>query len=241
VRAEDKQLEGQDLEREQRVEASREHAIDELPTFAGEEVRDVALDHRSRLFDALQLVLAGAQIDLELLYLPQRETQALDAVRTAVGGRDSLGEFVFAEDRRSLLEQALAVLQQNLTHGEPAQLAALQGKFDMLTSQVGELRTALTDLADAQEEREDFHQAAKPGAAGETADAAKPKPRPGKPGKPEDARLDGEERPQPAPVPSTLDGPARADPPRPPSTLGDPAELAEAAARLPWWKRRRGG
>jgi hypothetical protein len=226
VRAEDKQLEGQDLEREQRIEASRAHAPEELPAFAGEEVRDVGLDHRSRLLEALQLVLAGEQLDLTLLYLPQRETHALEALRTAVGGRDNLGDFVFAEDRRSLLEQALAVLQQNLTYGEPSQRAALQSKFEALTAQVGELRATLADLEDAQEERDEFHQAAKPGAAGETDDPAPPKP-----GAQDDATKVSD---------ASLDGPERPPRVQAPSTLGDPAELAEAAAKLPWWKRLRG-
>ncbi|MDQ3369083.1 MAG: hypothetical protein M3680_26970, partial [Myxococcota bacterium] len=186
MRAEDKQLEGQDLEREQRVEASREHEVEELPAFAGEAVRDAGFEHRSRLFDALQLILAGERINVSLLYLPQRETHALEALQTAVTGHDSMGEFIYAEDRHSLLEQALAVMQRNLTYGDAAQLATLQSKFDVLTSQVGELRETLGSLEDAQEEREEFHQAARPGAAGATDAAANP---------------------QPTPAPAPLDGP----------------------------------
>jgi len=162
VRAEEKELEGPDLEREQRVETSRReaHEEEELPEVVGEEMQDISFDHRSRLFEALRLVLAGEQINLTLLYLPQRETRALEALQTAVTGSDSIGEFVFAEDRRALLEQALAVLQQNLTYGEPSQLAELQSKFDAMTEQVGELREHLLDLEDAQE-ADEFHHVAR--------------------------------------------------------------------------------
>lgn len=163
MRAEDKELEGPDLEREQRVESSRReaHEEEELPEVVGEEMQDVSFDHRSRLFDALRLVLAGEEVNLTLLYLPQRETHALEALQAAVTGSDSMGEFVFAEDRRGLLEQALAVLQQNLTYGEPSQLAELQSKFDSMTAQVGALRERLVDLEDAQEEIDEFHNAAR--------------------------------------------------------------------------------
>ncbi len=218
MRAEEKELEGPDLEREQRVEqAHRETAEEEeeLTEVIGAEVRDVALDHRSRLFDALQLILANEQVNISLLYLPRRETLALEALQEAVTGADSMGEFVFAEDRRILLEQALAVLQQNLTHGDPAQLAALQTKYDALTGQVGELRDALVDLEDAQEEIDEFHNAARErhGEAGDKDDDDKPKP---------DAGLGDYLADALAPRPSTLYGPEVKEPPKLPTTLDGP-------------------
>jgi len=230
VRAEDKQLEGPELEREQRVDTTAQER-EQLPVLAGDELRDLALDHRSRLLDALQLILAREQVTISLLYLPQREALALEALQTAVTGADSVGEFVFAEDRRSLLEQALAVLQQNLTYGEPALLAELQAKFDTMTERVTELRAELLNLEDAQEELIEGRDRGMDHGTAEPTDEPKPAP------KDDDTRLDGPERPQPA-KPSTLAGPGPAVEQRPaPTTLGDAAEIAEAARKHPWWKR----
>lgn len=240
MRVEDKELEGPELEREQRVEsAAQEREEAPLPVLAGDEIRDVGLEHRSRVLDALQLILAREQVNLGLLYLPARETQALEALQAAVTGADSVGEFVFAEDRRSLLEQALAVLQQNVTHGEPAQVAELQSRFTELTDRVTTLRDELENLEDSQEERDEWHIAARwgYGPGGSAAPDTTDKPKPGADG---DARLDGPEREQPAKV-STLAGPGPAIEKLPaPTTLGDDAEIAAAAAKHPWWKRKRG-
>jgi hypothetical protein len=120
--------------------------------------------------------------------LPQRETHALETLQAAVKGSDEKGEFIFAEDRRSLLEQALAVLQQNVTYGDPAQMAALQNKFDGLVGQVGELRAQLVNLEDAQEEIEEWHNAHERGIEPETDD--KPD------AQPETADTDVEAKPQ---------------------------------------------
>lgn len=221
MRAEEKELEGPELERDMRVEAGRqeEHEEEELPIQAGEEARDIAMDHRSRLFDALQLILARQEVNVSLLYLPQREALALETLQAAVTGKDTMGEFVFAEDRRVLLEQALAVLQQNLTYGEPAQLAELHAKFDALTNNVAELRAELTNLEDAQEELIEGRD------RGMEIDGDRDdKP---KPGKPEDASLTGPDRPEPAKPPSTLSGPERPAPAKAPSTLSGPERTEE--------------
>ena len=165
MRAEDKELEGPELEKDQRVEASHreEHEEEELPLDVTETVRDTSFEQRSRVMDALQLILAGEKVNVTLFYLPQREQHALEALQAAVTGADSMGEFVFAEDRRGMLEQALAVLQQNLVYGEPSQIAELQSKFDSMAEQIGELRGQLSSLEDAQEERDEFHIAARHG------------------------------------------------------------------------------
>nr|MBA2542730.1 hypothetical protein [Deltaproteobacteria bacterium] len=156
MRLEDKQLEGPDLEREQGLEVLKDETEErgrELPALAGPEVVDVELEHRSRVFDALQAILAGDNISVPMLYLPQRESQALEALQAAVFGRDrSMGNFVFAEDRGALLEQALAVLQQNLTFGSAETLAALHSKYEDLTTNLAELREQLLGLEDAQDD-----------------------------------------------------------------------------------------
>ena len=166
---EDKELEGPELARDQQHEQAltEQHEQEELPEAVTETVRDQGFDHRSRLFDALRLILAGEAVNVSLFYLPQREQHALEALQAAVHGSDSVGEFVFAEDRRALLEQSLAVLQQNLTYGEPAQIAELQSKFDEMSEQVGELREQLSSLEDAQEDLEEWHIARQHGVASE--------------------------------------------------------------------------
>jgi len=234
VRAEEKELEGADLEREERLEELTEREEEELPVLGGEELRDLELEHRSTLFDAIRLVLAGENVTVSLLYLPQRETHALEALQAAVNGQDSVGEFVFAEDRRALLEQALAVLQENVTHGNPEQLAGLHAKFDELTVQVGELRARLVNLEDAQDDLFDEKRQY------EIEEVADEGDRDDKPAAPEDTSLYGPERPAEA-KPSTLEGPERPaevkdstlygdpppEPPPAPSTLEGPERPAE--------------
>ncbi len=232
MRAEEKEVEGPELEREERTHEPAGHEEEELPVLGGEELRDAELPHRSTLFEALRLVLAGEEVRVDMLYLPQRETRALEALQAAVTGRDSVGEFVFAEDRRALLEQALAVLQQNVTYGEPEQLAELHAKFDELTEQVGELRERLVNLEDAQDDILEDRQRIVEVAVADAGDKPKPKP-----GPPEDASLDGPERPAEPRPPSSLYGDAPAEPPRPPSELAAESAAAEAAAKPPWWRR----
>jgi hypothetical protein len=219
VRTEDKELEGPDLEREAGLEeeVAAQHAHEEeeeLPEIgSGEELRDVELDHRSRLFDALRLILAEEKVEVGLLYLPQRETHALEALQAAVTGQDHLGEFVFAEDRRALLEQALAVLQQNVTHGEPEQIAELHAKFDEMSEQIAELRDRLTSLEDAQDEliAEGTEKKAETGDEGD-----------------EDEKGGGGGDGDGEPV-STLSGTERPEAPRPASTLSGPEVPVEPA------------
>jgi TolA-binding protein len=258
VRAEEKELEGPELEREERTRDEAEIEEEELPVASGEELVDVELRHRSTLFDALRLVMAGENVNVSLLYLPQRETHALEALQAAVNGQDSVGEFVFAEDRRALLEQALAVLQQNVTHGDPAQLAELHAKFDELTGQVGELRERLTSLEDAQEDlieeknEQRAREAADEGdkddkpadtaaAAAQPAQPAQPAYDPAAPERPAapvpPSTLYGDAAPEPAPGPSTAYDPAapeRPEGPVPPSSLyGEaPAELERGKSEL---------
>jgi hypothetical protein len=158
---EDKEIEGPDLAREQQWEEAQveRHEEEELPVAVTDTVRDASFEMRSRMFDALRLILAGETVNVTLFYLPQREAHALEALQAAVTGNDSMGEFVYAEDRKALLEQSLAVLQQNLTYGDTAQISELQSKFDAMSTQVGELRDQLSVKEDAQEDLEEWHNA----------------------------------------------------------------------------------
>jgi hypothetical protein len=225
VRVEDKELEGPDLEREQRLEVIDEvtdEEKEELPVLASEEVVDLELVHRGRLFDALALILADEQVTVSLLGLPKREAQALEFLQTAVTGRDvHMGEFVYAEDRKPMLEQALAVLQQNMTHGSSEQIAELHSKFDALAGRLGDIRGRLEELEEAQDDHEyDRERETKAIKPGDTAD------------KPDNelsgfiasalsalAAVAGTDE---STVASSLIGPELPEAPKPPSTLGDP-------------------
>jgi hypothetical protein len=243
VRAEDKELEGPELERAglEVAEVAEVAKDDELPVFAGEAFQDLELAHRGRLFDALTLILGREQLDISLLYLPQRETNALEFLQTAVTGRDGMGEFVYAENRSVMLEQALAVLQQNLTHGSGEELAKLHAKFASLTSEIAELREQLHDLEEAQDDVE------RPPVFTKTVEATdddEAKPAPEEPDESltgfiasalqaladvskTESTLAGPELAEPPKRPSSLvDGPEVPEPPRPPSTLGDDAPAA---------------
>jgi len=149
VELEDKQLEGSALDRELRLADDRERKDEELPVVA-EEVVDIELAHRGQLLDALQLILDNETLAVSRLGLPQRETAALEALQAAVAGRDpTMGTFVYAEDRRRLLEQSLAVLQQNL---------AVDARFAGLADRVTDLREQLSQLEEAQDDHEQRHE-----------------------------------------------------------------------------------
>lgn len=234
MRAEDKELEGPDLEREEQTREAAAHEEEELPAIGGEAVREIEPSHRSTLFDALRLILAGDQVTVALLYLPQRETQALEALQAAVTGQDSIGEFVFAEDRKALLEQALAVLQENVTYGQPEQLAGLHAKFSELTDQIGELRHRLVSLEDAQDdlfdEKRQYGHMEGGGAGdkddkGDSGDGAQDAAAAAR-----DLSLYEPERPAPAAPPSSLYGEAAPEARRAASTLEGPARPEAAPA-----------
>lgn len=224
---EDKEIEGPDLAREQQWEEAQveRHEEEELPEAVTDTVRDVSFEMRSRMFDALRLILAGEQVNVTLFYLPQREAHALEALQAAVTGNDSMGEFVYAEDRKALLEQSLAVLQQNLTYGDTAQIAELQSKFDAMSAQVGELRDQLSIKEDAQEDLEEWHNARMLEHVGEAGDRDdKPKP------DADVSTLAGEERPVAVWKSALAEGGPEAQHPAKPSTLaGEPRPV-------PAWK-----
>jgi hypothetical protein len=245
----DKEIEGPDLAREQQWEEAQveRHEEEELPEAVTETVRDVSFEMRSRMFDALRLILAGEKVNVTLFYLPQREAHALEALQTAVTGNDSMGEFVYAEDRKALLEQSLAVLQQNLTYGDTEQISELQSKFDSMSTQVGDLRDTLSVKEDAQEDLEEWHNARMlehgTADAGDKDDKpdAKPKPDAGlvdfiaealfamaEVSGSKSSTLAGEERPEPAWRSALSDGGPEAKHPPKKSSLYDEADLPAA-------------
>ncbi len=243
LRQEDKEVDGPDIEHaEERKRESElvEEDDEELYDLDGQNEYERDHGRNGSVIAAMKKILAREHIVINDLALDRRELTALEALQTATRGRDGkLDTFVYAEDRRTLLEQSLAVLQPDVQT-----LAELGTPYEDLMKQVSELRESLNDLEDAQETADRRVDEEK----GEDADTDD---------KPEDddTSLDGPERKLKKPE-STLAGPERKDEPRPPSsltgperkadkkpptTLGDAAEIADAQKQLPAWKRPAGG
>jgi hypothetical protein len=257
LRQEDKEVDGFELERaEERKRESDLIAEDEEELHDLEGRREVERD-RSRtdvIAGAMHRILAREHLVINDLDLDRRELRALEALKTAVDGRDQeLSAFVYAEDRSTLLEQALAVLQPDLVN-----LERLGGEsFDELVSDVAELRAELDMLQDAEAELGPREPASDKGEAGDSDDKPDssdddasltgperkqaPKPPSSLAGserkdeqKPPSSLTGPERKDEPKPA-SSLTGPERKEAPRPPTSLGDPKEIAEAAK--PWWRR----
>ena len=234
MRAEEKEVDGAELERAQRLtESELEKGDDEeLPEVVADEERDLQREERGGLLEAMRAILARQHVVVDELQLPAHELRALEALKAAVDGRDpKLAMFVYASDRRSLLEQALTVLESNVSYSDAV--------YAQIVERVGALRRDLTNLEDSQDELLD---GAQKEALEKTGGPPKPKPPP--------VEVDPD-APKP---PSTLSGPEVKEPPKPATTLGDAAEIAaaqadaipqthvkadepKAEAKKPWWKR----
>ncbi len=202
MRQEDKEVDGPELE--QAEERKRENELveekeDELHDLDGQPERTVDKEKGSSVLAAMRAILAGEQVVINDLKLDKRHQIALEALKTAVEGKDQeLSRFVFAEDRRTLLEQALAVLQPEL-----ASIDQLGQPFDDLLKNVMELREKLNILEDSEEELVEgrFHDVAK-------------------------AETDSDDKPDDSPDDDmSLTGPERKLPPKPRTTLGDEDEV----------------
>jgi hypothetical protein len=241
MRFEEKLVEGADLalDEKQRADHLRDQHHD-LTELASDEVVDKDRAREALLLTTIQGIFDERTIYPEQLGLPAREQHALAALQAAVLGRDvRRGSFMFADDRRDLLEQALAVLQPSLLHSTAREADALRDQYDRIVAEVGELRDQLTGLADAQDELlvsdraavkaeggdDGDEEDAPPAEASTDADAAKPaaKPRRKAPPAEADAADDGE----PPPWTTTLTGAELAVAPALPSSLGDPPEPTE--------------
>jgi hypothetical protein len=222
VQLQDKLIEDRDAahaESQQREEL-REHQ-DKLPGPEAEAVRDATLERRAQLLGVIRMILDRQNLEIGGLRMPPREARALEALQAAVEGRSThLNEFLYASDRRDLLEGALAALQPDLTHADDLSARELQAQFADLTGRVAELREALGDLEDAQDELlEDPQKKALEAIQG----PPKPKPVPSDPDAPRPATtLTGPDLPEPAPPATTLTGPEPPAPPRPATTLTGP-------------------
>ena len=246
MRVEDKAVDGLDLERERDRELTPlEREEDQLPENARDEVAGLSRSAGSEVLSAIQAILNGDRaVEVAKLNLPEREARALEALQAAVTGKQpGTGTFVFAEDRESMLEQALAVLQPMLTRAEPEVAAAFARDHERITTQVTELRSWLVTLESAQEEL--FPHAPVATKAGTPDTTDKPDVKPGEStltGGPEVKRepakttLTGGPEVKRDPAETTLTGGREAKRTESPTTLGDPKEIAEVQ-RQPWWKR----
>ena len=259
MRQEAKEVDGFELEREE--ERKRESDLveedeEELFDLDGKPEHEREEKRTGAIAGAMRQILEREHIVLNDLELDKRELKALEALKTAVDGRDQqLDGFVYAEDRRTLLEQALAVLQPDI-----ATLEQLGGpEFEKMLKDVAELRVALNNLEEAQEEVEPHKLRGEKGEAGDTDDKPadddqsltgperkieKPKSSLAGPERKEEPKpatsLTGPEVTEEAKPKSSLTGPEVKAEAKPPTSLGDEKELAEIAKK-PWWKRFTGG
>jgi hypothetical protein len=251
VRAEEKEVDGREIDRDQRLRESELETADEeeVPERIEDEARDLRGADRTHLLDAVRAIVERRTLVVNDLALPKHEKRALEALKAAVDGRDAqLNQFVYAADRREMLEQALAVLQPSFVYDH-------HGLADVI-HRVGELRGRLSSLGDAQDELMDANK-----------DVGITKADGDKDDKPEPT--EGEEQPSTlstgpevkiaAKPPSMLtSGPELAPARKPPSTLGsaadpdpesepepesesdpesDPKSDADVAKKKPWWRR----
>ncbi|HEX8114626.1 MAG TPA: hypothetical protein VF516_43145, partial [Kofleriaceae bacterium] len=198
-------------ELQQREERQRKDGKDSLPTPVVEAIHEAGREQRTQLLGAIRMILGRERPDIEQLRMPARETRALQALQAAVEGKSTdTYQFVYASDRRDLLERALAVLQPDLTQTDDKTARELHAQLADLSERLGELRHRLSSLEDAQDELMRSHEAASEIVA---APGDEPEPRPpAKPSDPDAPRpattLTGPALPEDKPAPSTLTGPA---------------------------------
>ena len=214
------------------LEHGEDHLAERLPDSHIEAIRSADKDGRVQLLGALRMILDREPLDISQLRMPPRESRALEALRSAVDGKNDRNEFVYASDRRDLLERALGVLQPDLLHTDRETARELHAQFADLTERVALLRDELGDLEDAQDELLEPHEKAALEALA-AGDKPAPKP-PAKPPKPSDpdapkpaTTLTGPELPENKPAPTTLSGGPDVPEPKPAPTTLSGAELPE--------------
>lgn len=248
MRLEERQVDGYELEQDRQREKSplEEKRTDDLIGIGGDEMRSVGHKRHDALLDVMRAILDDQKINLNELGLSQREMRALEAMQVAVTGKSAdTHQFVYAEDRRTMLEQALAVLQPDLISHEPEVVAQLQNELTALTEKVTELRETLLNLEDGQDDvigmvpeekkAEDADSEDKPDDAdGDKKESTLYGPERKEAKKPATTLTGAEVKPEK--LPTTLTGPERKEAAPQPTTLGDAKEIA-AAAKKAWWQR----
>jgi hypothetical protein len=198
---------------------------EELPAPVAEALEDASLKVRGELLGAVRMILDGQTLEVSSLHLPQLEMDGLIALQVAVEGKShDLSQFVYASDRRDLLERALAVLQPEFSRSDDGAARELRAQLDDMVSRVGELREHLLDLEDAQDELIEGRQ--KEGMEAGAADSSdKPKPKPSDPDAPRPpTTLTGPDLPEAKQPGTTLTGPDLPEAQRPATSLTGPSE-----------------
>jgi hypothetical protein len=238
VQLKDKLIEDRDAahaESQQREE--RGEREDQLPEPVTEAVRDAGHERRAQLLGAVRMILGRDRLDIGQLRMPPREARALAMLQSAVEGRSSdINSFVYAEDRRDLLERALGVLQPDLAHTDDLHAQELHAQLGDLSERLGELREQLSSLEDAQDEL-----ISAPQTTAAVVQDDQPKPVPSDPDAPRPATtLTGPDLPAQEPAPTTLTGPDLPEgKPEPTTLIGPdlpaqkPAETTLTGADLP--------
>jgi hypothetical protein len=137
------------------LEEQEEQFEDGFSARYDEAVVDTSQEQRSRHDDvlaAVQTIFAGKKPEFEQLQLSRQERSALQSLRSAYVGKDPhYGTFVFAEQRREMLEQALAALEPVLAL-DISTVPELREGYAQLVLQVTELREKLLGLEDSQDD-----------------------------------------------------------------------------------------
>ncbi|HSR97255.1 MAG TPA: hypothetical protein VLM79_09405 [Kofleriaceae bacterium] len=229
VQLEDKLVEGLDsahAELQQREDLLA-YGEEELPAPVVEAMEEASLKIRADLLGAVRMILDGQEVQLSSLDLPELEMEGLIALQVAVEGKShDLSQFVYASDRRDLLERALGVLQPEFSRSDDGAAREMRAQLDDMVTRVGELRERLLDLEDAQDEL--IEARAKDGMEAATDTSDKPKPKPSDPDAPRPATtLTGPDLPEAKPLTTTLTGPDLPAPKPLATTLTGP-DLPEA-------------
>lgn len=196
------------------------------------EVRISDREHHDDVLTAMKSILEGRPLDLEELHLSEQEQSALAAMRAAFTGKDArYNKFMFAEQRRELLEQALAALQPMLAL-DVSREPELRENYDLLVEEITELREHLVSLEDAQDEEILLHHGAGKEEESEQ-DGGDKGDDDQDDGEPKSSALfDGPEVPPLRTPPSTLsDGPAAPSVGGKKSALSDGPEVERKAAK----------
>lgn len=90
--------------------------------------------------------------DIKTAGMDREEAQAIEMLTKAAQGRDRNGQLVYAEDRKHLLEHALAALYPSL-QGLGPELDELRGKHAVVIEEIVSLRDELVSKEDAQEDQ----------------------------------------------------------------------------------------
>lgn len=229
MRAEDKEVDGRELERdtERQRESELEKSDDaELPELLHD--ANQTTENRGELISVVRAIFNREHVNVENLGLPARELKALEALQAAVEGRDAkLSQFVYASDRRDLLEQALAVLQPNFVVGDEKH-AQLLGVYGDVLERVAALREGLVDKEDAQDDLLRANTAVTATKAEGDQDDEPGESTPG------ESTLTGPERKTAAKPATTLTGPDVKPDPKPATTLTGPdvKDTAKPASSL---------